>query len=155
MEHSLERSFKKRITHKSNRKLSKSFLAIYLVISVTTLFSSLFLTGISWLSFSMFVISLLLFFPIFRFLKSFADLDLYGENVVVNQFPNSHKVIELKSFRRIKSKSIFGNTFSKITYYLDGQRYEIRVYWTMNYLFSIDEVVQTLRTKASKKENKS
>lgn len=155
MEHSLERSFKKRITHKSNRKLSKSFLAIYLVISVTTLFSSLFLTGISWLSFSMFIISLLLFFPIFRFLKSFADLDLYGENVVVNQFPNTHKVTDLKSFRRIESKSIFGKTFSKITFYLDGQRTDIRVCWDMNHLFSIKEVVQTLRVSVNKKENKS
>lgn len=116
---------------------------------------SLFLTGISWFSLAVFGLCAILFFPLLRYLKTFADLDLYGENVVVNQFPNKHKVTDLKSFRRIESKSIFGKTFSKITYYLDGQRTEIRVCWNMNHLFSIEEVVQTLRVKASKKENKS
>lgn len=128
---------------------------IYLVISSIFLLTSLFLTGISWFSLSIFAVSFLFFFPIFRFLKSFADLDLYGENVVVNQFPNTHKVTDLKSFRRIESKSIFRKTLSKITFYLDGQRTDIRVCWDMNHLFSIEEVVQTLRVSVNKKENKS
>ena len=78
-------------------------------------------------------ITLLVFYSIFfTIIKKYVAASIKGEMLITQDMFNKNKVTSLKSIKSISSITVFRINYTKITYKLDGIKYNVRIVKKLN-----------------------
>ena len=113
------------ITSGKRKQTTQKILITYLILSLGSAATYIFLHGLTWKIAIIFGIEAILFFPFFQILKKVSDISVKGEHMMINQFNYPCKVTSMKSIKDVKTRKFMRFTWTSLSFNIDGNRHKI------------------------------
>jgi uncharacterized membrane protein len=123
--HKLSKQERIHITSGKRKQTTQRILITYLILSLGSLATYLFLHGLSWKIAIIFGLEVILFYLIFQILKRVSDISVKGEHMMINQYNYPCKVTSLKSIKDVKTTRFMRFTWTSLSFNIDGNRQKI------------------------------